>query len=141
MPGPDLGAPGRSGDLARLDPWSFRVLADDAFGVDRVVVGTTGTFVVLVTGPSPGIRATWRVRRAATRIRGAQQSVGLHLPVIPVLCVQGPSFDPTTRVGVRVVPRLMVAREISERARVVPPQQVQRAAEILRRAAENAGRR
>jgi hypothetical protein len=131
----DLGAPGRSGDLSRLDPWSFRVLPDGAFGVDSVVVGTTGTFVLLVTGASPGVLPMAKVRRAARRIRAAQSAAGVHLPVHAVLCVQGPPFVPRDRAGVRVIPRLLLVREISERTRVALPHQAERAAKSLRKAA------
>jgi hypothetical protein len=131
----DLGAPGRSGDLSRLDPWSFRVLPDGAFGVDSVVVGTTGTFVLLVTGASPGILSMTKIRRAARRIRAVQSAAGVHLPVHAVLCVQGPPFVPRSRARVRLVPRLLLVREISERARVALPHQAERAAKSLRKAA------
>ena len=37
-----------SRELARLDPFSFFVIAGGGYGAEHVVVGTTGTFVIRV---------------------------------------------------------------------------------------------
>jgi hypothetical protein len=125
-------------ELARLDPWSFHVLPGDGFGVDVVVVGTTGSFAVRVVNEQalamvakrpPGHRG---LRRAARRLDHRLLELGVHTGVQPVLCSVGPSgFAPRTVRGVRVVPRTLLARELSDRQRVLMPHQAQRAARSL----------
>jgi hypothetical protein len=76
-----------------------------------------------------------KVRRAARRIRAVQSAAGVHLPVHAVLCVQGPPIVPRDRAGVRVIPRLPLVREITERNRAALPHLAERAATSLRKAA------
>jgi hypothetical protein len=126
--------------MARLDPWSFHVLPGAAFGVDHVVVGTTGSFAIrvasgdveaMVSNRPPGRRG---LRRAAGRLGHRLGSIGVHTGAQAVLCSAGPSgFAPRTVRGVRVVPRELLVREISERRRVLMPHQAQRAARSLLR--------
>src|SRR5947208_1584064 len=88
---------GVSRELARLDPFSFFVISGDAFGVERVVVGSTGTFVIHVVEESVdgSIRGALRAtRKAARRARRQAGAAALNTSVRPVLCLQGRQFAP-----------------------------------------------
>jgi len=125
-------------ELQRLDPWSFRLLPGDGVGCDRVVLGTTGAFAVVFQGDSvpsgvrvPGIR---RARRAARKLKNHLSAIGAHDESVAVLCPRTHSvFAPRTVRGVRIVPPVLLAQEISGRSRSAMPHQVQRAAEALNR--------
>jgi hypothetical protein len=128
-------------DLVRLDPWSFRVLPGESFGVDCVVLGTTGAFAIrVVDQPAtamvgkrpPGLRG---LARGARRLAHRLMTVGVHVRTQAVLCSVGPEFAPRTVRGVRVLPRALLVREISERQRVLMPHQAERAAQSLLSAA------
>jgi hypothetical protein len=125
-------------ELARLDRWSFQVLPGDGIGCDKVVMGTTGAFAVVFAGdavPSgvrvPGVR---RARRAARKLKSHLGAIGIHGETLAVVCPQTDSvFAPRTVRGVRVVPPVLLAGEISGRNRAILPHQVKRAAEALTR--------
>jgi hypothetical protein len=128
-------------ELAHLDPWSFHVLPGQGFGVDTVVVGTTGSFAIrvvdqdvtaMVARRPPGHRG---LRRAAKRLAHRLAGLGVHTGVEAVLCSVDPSgFAPRTVRGVRVIPRVLLVRELAERQRVLQPHQARRAAHSLVRA-------
>ena len=107
-------------------------------GCDHIVVGTTGAFAVVVEGETvpqgfliPGIR---RTRRAARRLRSHVSAIGVQGETIGLLCPRTSSvFAPRTVRGVRIVPPVLLAKEISQRNRAAMPHQVQRAAESLTR--------
>ncbi|MDP9343599.1 MAG: hypothetical protein M3Q23_16215 [Actinomycetota bacterium] len=132
--------PSLEAELARLDPWSFHVLPGESFGVDSIVVGTTGSFAIRVVQEGisamvgkrpPGRRG---LRRAARRLERRLNELGVHTRVEAVLCSVGASgFAPRTLRGVRVIPRILLVRELSERQRVLLPHQAQRAARSLLR--------
>jgi hypothetical protein len=125
-------------ELSRLDPWSFHVLPGEGVGCDRVVIGTTGAFAVVFEGdrlPSsirvPGLR---RARRAAKRLEGHVRAIGVQGAVYAILCPRGDAvFAPRSVRGVRVVPSVLLAGEISGHSRSAMPHQVKRAAEALTR--------
>jgi hypothetical protein len=131
---PSAATPAVSRELARLDPFSFFVLSGGPFGVERVVVGITGTFVIHVT--SHTVDGSLRrdlavVRRAAKRARRHAGPTLLHTSIHPVLCVQGRQFRPFVRRGVRVIPWSSVVREVSARTKATSQHQAQRVAEQL----------
>jgi hypothetical protein len=141
MPGRDDARPSTvlpERELRKLDRWSFHVLPGDGVGCDHVVLGTTGSFALVFEGDSvpqgfliPGIH---RARRAARRLRGHVTALGVEGETVAVLCPRTSSvFAPRTVRGVRVVPPVLLAKEISERNRSAMPHQVQRAAESLTR--------
>jgi hypothetical protein len=125
-------------ELQRLDPWSFHLLPGDGVGCDRVVIGTTGAFAIVFEGDSvpsgariPGLR---RARRAARKLKGHLHAIGAYSDTFAVLCPRTNSvFAPRTVRGVRVVPPVLLAGEISQRNRSAMPHQVRRAAEALAR--------
>jgi hypothetical protein len=125
-------------ELRRLDPWSFHVLPGHGVGCDHVVMGTTGAFAVVFEGDSvpsgmrvPGLR---RARRAARRLRGHLGAIGVKGETFAVVCPRTYSvFAPRTMRGVRIVPPMLLAKEISDRNRSAMPHQVRRAAEALTR--------
>ena len=125
-------------ELRKLDRWSFHVLPGEDVGCDHIVFGTTGAFAVVFAGDSvpqgfliPGIH---RTRRAARRLRGHVSAIGVQGETVAVLCPRTSSvFAPRTVRGVRIVPPVLLANEISERNRSAMPHQVKRAAESLTR--------
>ena len=125
-------------ELRKLDRWSFRVLPGDGVGCDRIVLGTTGAFAVVFEGDGvpqgfliPGIH---RTRRAARRLRRHVSAIGVEGETVALLCPRTSSvFAPRTVRGVRIVPPVLLAKEISERNRSAMPHQIQRAAESLTR--------
>jgi hypothetical protein len=125
-------------ELRRLDQWSFHVLPGDGVGCDKVVIGTTGAFAVVFAGegvPSGrrvgGVR---RARRTARKLKGHIAAIGIHSDTVAIVSPNTDSvFAPRTVRGVRVVPPVLLAAEISERNRAVLPHQVQRAAQSLTR--------
>jgi hypothetical protein len=141
MPGRDAARPPTvlpERELGKLDRWSFRVLPGEELGCDHIVLGTTGAFAVLFRGDSvpqgfliPGIH---RARRAARRLRAHVSAIGVEGGTVALLCPRTSAvFAPRTMRGVRVVPPVLLAKEISERNRSSLPHQIQRAAESLTR--------
>jgi hypothetical protein len=132
-------APARSGEreLSRLDPWSFHVLPGEGVGCDRVVVGTTGAFALVFDGegvPSGRARGVGRARRASRKLKGHLRAIGLQSESVGILCPETHAvFAPRTVRGVRVVPKVLLASEISDRSRTTMPHQVKRAADSLAR--------
>jgi len=131
-------------ELRRLDRWSFHVLPGDGVGGDKVVIGTTGAFAVVFAGdsiPSKGrIAGVRRARRAARKLKGHVASIGIHSDTTAIVSPNTDSvFAPRTVRGVRVVPPVLLAAEISQRNRAVLPHQVQRAAQALTRSFAQSG--
>jgi hypothetical protein len=135
-------------DLGRLDPWSFWTLPGEGFGVDHVVVGTTGAYVVAVSDEavempkhehaqfSLKVRHPRRFRRAARLVRRRLLAATVHTDVRPILCFSNsPDFAPRTVRGVRVVSRSMLLREIADRDRSISANQARRAMTSLRKVA------
>ncbi len=114
------------------------MLPGDGVGADHVVLGTTGAFAVVVAGDAVPqgflIEGVGRTRRAARRLRRHIGAIGLQSETVALLCPRTSSvFAPRTVRGVRVVPPVLLAREISQRNRSAMPHQVQRAADSLTR--------
>ena len=114
------------------------MLPGDGVGCDKVVMGTTGAFAVVFAGdsvPSKGrIEGVRRARRAARKLMGHLGAIGTHADTVAIVSPNTDSvFAPRTVRGVRVVPPVLLAAEISQRNRAVLPHQVQRAAESLTR--------
>jgi hypothetical protein len=131
---PHTAASGVSRELARLDPFSFFVISGEQFGVERVVVGSTGTFVLhttqrTITGPLRHELAV--ARKAAKRVRNRAAESAVHTTVHAVLCLQGRQFAPFVRRGVKVIPWASIVREVAGRNRVASQHQMQRVAERL----------
>jgi hypothetical protein len=122
-------------ELERLDPWSFWALPEGSFGVDRVLVGTTGVFVIATDATTDGrrtLRGARGLRAATRRVRSELSKRGFDLPVQAVLCHTGLPFIPFTRRRIRVVHRSYLVREIGSRSRAVNPKKAERALEALR---------
>ena len=123
-----------SRELARLDPFTFFVLSGSPFGVERVVVGSTGTFVVHVGAEAidgSNRRELTRLKRAARRVRRQAGAASVHTSVHPVLCLPGRQFTPLVQRGVKVIPWGAVVAEVSGRSRRASPHQAQRVAQRL----------
>jgi hypothetical protein len=132
-PGPVSGGHRLDRELARLDPWSFRAMPGRKFGVEHVVVGTTGAFAIKVAGATNGKTAgVGEARRAARRLRRKLAAASYHGGVHAVVCVDG-AFLPKTVRGVRVVPRSLILKELAQRRRTAQPHQVSRVAQTLAR--------
>ena len=123
-------------ELSRLDPWSFRALPGREFGADHVVVGTTGAFAINLSrsGSVREVRSVGDARRAARRLKRRLGAAAYHGGVHALLCVDGVPA-PRTILGVKVVPRSMIVKEVAERGRTAQPHQVQRVVETLARRA------
>ena len=114
------------------------MLPGDGVGCDRVVMGTTGAFAVVFAGESvptgPRVKGLGKARRAARKLRGHLGAIGAQGETVAILCPRTHSvFAPRTVRGVRIVPPVLLAGEISERNRSALPHQVQRQAEALSR--------
>ena len=125
-------------ELKKLDPWSFHVLPGDGVGCDKIVMGTTGAFALVFAGdhvPSGSrVAGVRRAKRAARKLKGHVGAIGAQGATIAIVCPSTHSvFAPRTIRGVRVVPPMLLANEISERNRSAMPHQVRRAAEALTR--------
>jgi len=133
-PGPDGVAAGVSRELTRLDPFTFKVLPGDRYGAEHVVVGATGTFVIVAGHASIDgqlARDVAGARRAANRVRRSAGSTAVHTSVHALLCLPGRQFPPRTRRGVRIIPWGSVVSEVADRSRSVTLHQSKRVAERL----------
>jgi hypothetical protein len=129
---PDAAAVSR--ELTRLDPFSFFVLPGRDYGVDHVVVGTTGAFAIRVgRGGVEGKigKDVAQARRGAQRVRRSAGQAAVHSSVQPLVCLPGRQFAPKTKRGVRIVPWGTIVAEIAARNRSVSPNQARRFVEQL----------
>jgi len=127
-------AAGVSRELSRLDPFSFFVIPGHEYGLDHVVVGTTGAYAIRVGRDTVDGRYRKDIahaKRGAVRVRRGAGQAAIHTKVQPVVCLPGRQFAPTTRRGVRVIPWGRLVPEIAERSRTVLPNQARRFAEAL----------
>jgi hypothetical protein len=134
-------------ELGRLDPYSFwSVPTEPSSEGDMVVAGVTGVFLVracslpgalTVDGRRatidgvrlPGVRA---LRAERKRLSAKLSAASVFSTVEPVVCLTvATAGGPRSVRGVRVVPLTYVARDLSGRARVLPPTRAQRAARVL----------
>ena len=132
---PNGAAMGVSRELARLDPFSFFVIDGEPFGAERVVVGSTGAFVIHASEETVdgGIRRdVSAARKAARRARRRAGQAAVHTEFHPVLCLKGRQFAPFVRRGVKVIPWSLVVNEVAARGRTATQHQARRVAECLR---------
>ena len=133
-PGPSSGAHRLDRELSRLDPFSFKTMPGRKFGVEHVVVGTTGAFAIKVAAPKKGkTTGVGEARRAARRLRRKLAAAAYHGGVHAMVCVDGTPFLPRTVRGVRVVPRSLLLKELAQRQRTAQPHQVSRVVQALAR--------
>jgi len=123
-----------SRELARLDPFSFFVIDGGAFGAERVVVGSTGAFVIRVG--DEGIdgrigRDVSAVRRACRKARRQADGAATSTVFNPVLCLPGRPFAHFTKRGVKVIPWASLVSEVAGRPRTATLHQVGRVASRL----------
>lgn len=124
--------------LARLDPWSFAQIDGLLWGVDVVVVGSTGAFVIryekdLATALAGRRRDLRSVRSAVRRTRYALSERAVYLDVHAVTAVDAPIAPRRIR-DVNVVPASGLPSFIADRKRMILAHQVERAAAVVRRA-------
>lgn len=130
--------PPRLPHLARLDPWSFVQVDGVPWGVDVVVVGSTGAFVIryekeLATALAGRRRDLRSLRAAFKRTRNALGHGAVYLDVHAVVAVDAP-FAPRRIRDVHAVPASGLTSFIADRKRMILPHQVERAAAVVRRA-------
>jgi hypothetical protein len=121
-------------ELTKLDPFSFFVLAGEPYGLDLLVVGTTGAFGIAVSSSDVSgsyRRDLKRARRGSKRARSAAGQTAVHTRIHPLVCLAGPQFDAKAQRGARVIPWGAVVREIAGRNRSVSNNQARRMAEAL----------
>ena len=136
-------------ELARLDPWSYRVAAlDPSSGAEYAVVGTTGAFVIAILGiegyveasgaritidgrPVGGFRAVVKAAKAA---EGTLLEKHVFTDVHPLICLTKAMAGLSRTVkGVRVVRLDDLASEIAGRPRSLEPDTARKGAEALGR--------
>jgi hypothetical protein len=133
-------------ELERLDPWAFWAMPGSDFGVDRLVVGTTGAFAIVVSdvegyvssnlgrirvgGSSvaslPGLRA--KARKLATKLSSIEVPGGAEAVLVLTQATVG---APRQIKGVWVVRPQDLPRLIAQRPNKVPRQTAKRAAQAL----------
>ncbi len=134
-------------ELQRLDPWTYWVVPAPAEeSGDLIVVGVTGAFLVMAVVTEGYADTTGRalkiegkkvgglsaLRRSARRLRGRLATLAVFAEVEPVVCLtRAPAGAPRTMGGVRVVPISALARDITERQKILGPSRARRAAESL----------
>lgn len=135
-------------ELLRLDPWSFwtvEIESDATFAV----LGVTGAFAIAPCGLGGYLVAEGRkllvdgvpvggfreLRRVAKRLRGELIGIGASSRgVVPVLCLtRAVAGAPRDHGGVRVVRARDLAREITDRERVLDPSTAERLASRIGR--------
>jgi len=139
---PDLLLP----ELERLDPWSFWVASGEDFGADRVVIGTTGAFILVVNQeegyvnvslgrvkvggkPVASVRSLKRkVRKLKRKLSGMAVDTDVEAVVCPTNAILGAPKDVK---GVWVAKPADVVKVISRRANAIPRQTARRAAQAL----------
>lgn len=133
-------------ELERLDPWAFWAMPGDGFGVDRIVVGTTGAFAISVNdaegyvnvnlgrirvggtsaGSLTGLRT--KARRLGTKLSSMQVPGGAEAVLVLTQATVG---APRQIKGVWVVRPQDLPRLIAQRPNRVPRQTAKRAAQAL----------
>lgn len=122
-------------ELAKLDPWSYRVaVMDPSIGAEYAAVGSTGAFVIAIHGvegyvepkgsgvtidgrPLQGVR---RVAKAAKKAKGILLDKHVFADVVPILCLTKAAAGVSRTVsGVRVVRLADLVTEIGGRPRAL----------------------
>ncbi len=147
MTGPGAARQARlSAELERLDPWSFWVGAGDGFDVDRIVVGTTGAFILMVSqeegymnvslgrvkiGGKP-VASIGSLKRKARKLKSKLHGMAVYTDVEPVICATNAILgSPKNVKGVWVAKPADVVKVISRRANVIQRQTAKRAAQAM----------
>lgn len=123
-------------ELAKLDPWSYRVaVMDPSVGAEYAAVGSSGAFVIAIYGvegyvepkgsgvtidgrPLQGVR---RVAKAAKKAKGLLLDKHVFVDeVLPILCLTKAAAGVSRTVsGVRVVRLADLVTEIAKRPRTL----------------------
>ena len=133
-------------ELERLDAWAFWVADGDEFGVDRIVIGTTGAFVLVVTqeegymnmslgrvkiGGVP-VASVGSLKRKARKLKSKLHGMAAYTDVEAVVCATNAILGAPRKVkGVWVAKPADVVKVISRRANVIQRQTAKRAAQSL----------
>jgi hypothetical protein len=132
-------------ELDRLDAWSFWVAPGESFGVDRVVIGTTGAFTVTVVPDEGYMKVSMgkvRIGGMALSISGlkskakklksklASLEVETETEAI-ICCTHGTIGTPKNVKGVWVVRPADIVRIIAHRTSPVPRASAKKAAQSL----------
>jgi hypothetical protein len=123
-----------SRELTKLDPFSFFVLSGRDYGIEHVVVGTTGAYAVSVSDATVEgnyRRDVARANRAARMVRHGAGQTAVHTKIQPLVCLTGHPFSSKSVRGAKVIPWGAVVTEIAGRNRSVTPNQARRIAEAL----------
>jgi len=134
-------------ELAKLDPWSYRVaVMDPSIGAEYAAVGSSGAFVIAISGaegyvepkgsgvtidgqPLKGVR---RVAKAAKKAKGLLLDKHVFVDVVPILCLTKAAAGVSRTVsGVRVVRLADLASEISRRPRTLEVDSAKKGAAAL----------
>jgi hypothetical protein len=134
-------------ELAKLDPWSYRVaVMDPSIGAEYAAVGSTGAFVIAIYGvegyvepkgsgvtidgrPLQGVR---RVAKAAKKARGMLLDKHVFADVVPILCLTKAAAGVSRTVsGVRVVRLADLVSEIGGRPRALEVDSAKKGAAAL----------
>lgn len=133
-------------ELERLDPWAFWTAPGDDFGADRVVMGTTGAFVIVVSDAEGYLAANlgrFRVGGAtvattrglaakARKLRSKLSGMSVDAPATAVLVLtRAVTGAPREIKGVWVVRPQDLPRLIAQRPNKVARQPAKRAAQAL----------
>lgn len=133
-------------ELNRLDAWAFWIAPGEAFGVDRIVIGTTGSFAILVNqdegfmrlrmgririgdGPSSSVRG---LRGKARKLKEKLSSMAMYGEAEAVICCTSATLGaPRNIKGVWIARSADLPRLIAHRPNSVPRQTAKRAAQNL----------
>jgi len=133
-------------ELERLDPWAFWVAPGEEFGADRIVIGTTGAFVLVVNqeegyvsvslgrvkvGGKP-VASIKSLKRRARKLKSKLSGMAVHSDVEAIVCPTNAILGaPRDVKGVWVAKPADAVKVISRRANVIPRQTAKRAAQAL----------
>ena len=133
-------------ELERLDPWSFWVASGDEFGADRVVIGTTGAFILVVNqqegyvnvglgrvkvGGKP-VASVRSLKRKARRLKRKLSGMAVYTDVEAVVCPTNAILGaPKDVKGVWVAKPADVVKVICRRADAIQRQTAKRAAQAF----------
>lgn len=132
-------------ELDRLDAWSFWVASGDAFGADRVVIGTTGSFTVTVVPDEGYMKVSMgkvriggralsvsRLKSKARKLKAKLASLDVDTETEAIVCcTQGTIGSPKNVKGVWVLRPVDIVRIISHRPSPVPRASAKKAAQSL----------
>ena len=132
-------------ELDRLDAWSFWVASGEGFGVDRIVIGTTGAFVVTVVPDEGYMKVSMgkiRVGGKALSVSGQKSKArklrsklaGLEVETEAeaiICCTHATIGTPKNVKGVWVVRPVDIGRIIAHRTSPVPRASAKKAAQAL----------